>query len=69
MKTIETKVQLTEGAEVSWLCTQRGGYCLQFRVPARIVKIGAKRVQIAAKLENGGEKLVWVKAENLRWPK
>ena len=68
MKTVETKVVLTIGDKVAWRHVPGGGYGFVSLVPARIVKIGPKRVQIAALLDQGGERLVWVKPENLRWP-
>ncbi len=54
------------GDKVTWAYTPRGGYGYVYAVPARVVKVGPKKVQIAAQLARGGERLVWVDLKNLR---
>lgn len=58
--------QFAVNQRVSWLYTQPGGWNLQWYVPATILKIGLKRIQIAASLRDGSTKAVWVKSDNLR---
>lgn len=49
----------------TWTYTHNRGYGGTIKVPCRIVKRGPKRVQIAALLASGAEKLVWVTPEKL----
>ena len=56
---------LTAGRRVTWLHEPRGGYGYVIRVPAVVLKVGPKRVTIAATLEGGGTKTVAVRPEKL----
>lgn len=49
----------------TWKFTHNRGWGGGWDVPCRIVKRGPKRVQIAALLANGAEKLVWVRPDKL----
>ena len=54
------------GEDVQWLYTPRGGWCIPMWVRATVVRVGPKRVRIAATLKSGGTKETSVLPENLR---
>ena len=58
--------RLAPGLEVNWRHSTNKGYGASWLVPARVVSVGPRRVQIAARMKDGSEKLVWVMAKSLR---
>jgi hypothetical protein len=58
------------GLEVVWLCRPRcpDGQLTppDLRIPAEVVAVGRRRVQIAIQFEDGFETRVWVRPESLR---
>ena len=52
------------GQRVVWL-VPLAEYGCQLRVPAIVVKVGAKRVQVEASPSNGAHLMRWVVTENL----
>lgn len=54
------------GQEVQWVYTPRGGWCIPYRVRARVVKINRTRIRISAKRGDGALHEANVKPENLR---
>jgi hypothetical protein len=54
------------GQEVHWIYTPRGGWCIPYRVRARVVKINRTRIRISAKQGDGTFHETNVKPENLR---
>lgn len=53
------------GDLVTWLHEPRGGYGYTFRIPARVVKLTARRVVIDAQLASGGTRRIAVRAERI----
>ena len=48
-----------------WKRTSNRGYCFTARIPCRVIKMDGKRVEIAALLIGGAERIHRVKEENL----
>lgn len=48
-----------------WKRTSTRGYCFTARIPCRVVRIAGKRVEIAALLVNGTERIHRVKEKSL----
>jgi hypothetical protein len=59
-------IDVIVGDKVEWLFEARGGWGYTWWVPATVVKVGTKRVQIDAELANGGMKRIFVKSDKLR---
>lgn len=49
-----------------WERASTRGYCFTARIPCRVIRMAGKRVEIAALLVNGNERIHRVKEENLR---
>lgn len=60
------KMSFEQGDKVIWVHQPHGGYGYLIEVPAVVIGVTAKRVRIAAKLQNGTEKFVTVRPHNLR---
>ena len=54
------------GQKVSWHYETHRGWGANWWVPATVIKLGRKRIQIAAELQSGGTKAVWVTPERLK---
>ena len=53
------------GQPVLWHYETHKGWGASWWVPAIIIKIGPKRIQIAAELRNGGNKAVWTRQDKI----
>lgn len=58
--------EIKPGDRLVWLYTPRGGYGYSYAVDARVVKVGAKKVQIEVPHVHLGPVLRWVSPERLR---
>lgn len=54
------------GQKVLWHFETTRGWGADFHVPATAIKLGRKRVRIAAELKKGGTQEVWVTPEKLK---
>lgn len=49
-----------------WNRANTRGYCFTARIPCRVLKVAGKRIEIAALLVGGAERIHRVKEENLK---
>lgn len=56
---------MSPGDLVTWTHEPRGGYGYQYAIPATVVRVGAKRVQIEAQTATGAVRRVWVTPDRL----
>jgi hypothetical protein len=54
------------GQKVFWHFETTSGWGADFHVPATVLKIGPKRIQIAAELKRGGTVPRWVRPDKLK---
>jgi hypothetical protein len=54
------RVEYVVGQRVVWEREARGGYGWSQRIPATVVKVGARRIKVAAELTSGGTREHWV---------
>ena len=62
----ELRYEHRRGHPFDWLHKPRGGYGYTLRVPCRVVRMGRKRVLIAALRTDGTELERWVERSSLR---
>lgn len=48
-----------------WKRTSTRGYCFTARIPCRVIRMAGKKVEIAALLVDGSERIHQIKEENL----